>query len=122
MKNSLSVCTMIDSRSLEIEFVQLDRAMPAMANRAASIIVADEVEEIGEVQFPYYSDMVYTPKGFKPYWRGTTNYGRIVTTEPDDDAVVEFLLWRAAGDDFDCAFLMGVPQMQFVNTNVVKPN
>nr|ASG92553.1 putative structural protein [Picornavirales Q_sR_OV_025] len=119
-KHSLAVCHLVNSNGANLKSIELKRGMAAMNHRAASVLVAEDVEEIGEVQFPYYSDVVYMPKHWANFGKYNQDFGRIVVNTPIDANTVDFMMWRAAGDDFDCAFLMGVPQMQYVDTTLVK--
>jgi len=112
---------LINGEGGDLQSVKLHRAMAAWSNRAASVIVAEDIEEVGEVQFPFYSDIVYQPKNFANFGVHNQDFARIVVGTQYSVENVDFQLWRAAGDDFDCSFLMGVPRLQCVDTNVLAP-
>lgn len=120
-KHNLSICHLVNSNGKDLKSIQVKSSLAAMAHRAAAVIVSEDLEHVGEVQFPYYSDVVYMPKHWANFGKYNQDFGRIVANTRGDGYLVEFMMWRAAGDDFDTAFPMGVPQLQFVDLAEITP-
>lgn len=117
-KRELASCQLVNSRGRDIKNAAVRRGMSIFSSRAANTIISQESEEVGELQFPHYSDIVYLPKNWASFGQHSKDYGRIaMNTVYGTDQ--NFVFWRAAGDDFDCAFLMGVPQLQYFDSQNV---
>lgn len=111
---SHALCSLVNGRNKSLSGVQVYSSRSLLNHRAATTLVSEPIEGVGELQFPYYSDVVYMPKSWANFGKYNQDFGRIARIQPKFDLFgVSFNLWRAAGDDYDCAFLMGVPQMQW---------
>lgn len=120
-QGGFAMCQIVNSNGKDLDSIELHRGLAAVTHRAATAIVVKELEGIGEVQFPYYSDVVYMPKHWADFSKYNQDFGRVVTPMPNTSDVAKFTFWRAAGDDFDTAFLMGAPQLQYVDTTSIRP-
>lgn len=120
-QGGFAVCQIVNSNGKDLDSIELHRGLGAMTYRAANAVVVKELEGISEVQFPYYSDVVYMPKHWANFSKYNQDFGRVVVPMPNVSDDAKFTFWRAAGDDFDCAFLMGVPQLQYIDTTSIRP-
>lgn len=116
--SSMITCQLVDGAGKDLSSMEVKRGAPVMLHRAATSLIARDNEGVVEVQFPYYSDMVYMPKGWAGFGKLQTEFARFIVNE-DVETLMHFNFYRAAGDDFDCAFLVGTPQMQWVDIGAI---
>ncbi|APG78486.1 hypothetical protein 2 [Wenling picorna-like virus 5] len=116
--HAISYVHLLDSAGKSLDKLQPKRIEAILHRKSALTLTAHDLEQWGEVQIPFYSDKVYTPKNHATYGKESEHAVRISVPMKNDKSDLVVSAWRAAGDDFDFDFIVGVPTCQYFDLDV----